>query len=428
MLKDAQQAPVVAHLMTSVSRGGLELYVRELIVKLHGAGVRQVVVCDQHAFMVAELRSLKIPVEFINPGSRYSFARMATLRAADRKYGVGIWHSHQRDDMITVALAFFFRSRAQFRHIFSLYMGFARKKDLLHRLVYRRVERLVTTSELMNNLARERLPVTDSQIECIRYGRDDKAFQVKAAQVKAARKAMGLQPGQKLVLSLCRLDPMKGVREFVDAARLLDSRMRGKFLFVQIGERTITGYNEEGRPVYLPESEDCYRQLLAAARHGGRGLAAATDGVRQQAARHGGRGLAGDREVAAPRAERGAKSTSRFKLLPFQKDYQKYLLAADYFVLGSYDEMYSLSVIDAMMAGCLVIGTNNGGTVEQLSHNRGFLIEARSAPAIADALLRAEKNPKEKEKIRKAAQAWVMKEHTWKGVLPQWLKLYGISG
>lgn len=408
MRKGALKAPVVAHLMTSVARGGLELYVRELIVKLHGAGVRQVVVCDRHAFMVAELRSLKIPVEFINPNSRYSLARMAVLRAVDRKYGVGIWHSHQRDDMITLALAFFFRPRARFRHIFSLYMGFARKKDLLHWLIYRRVERLVTTSELMNNLARERLPITDSQIECIRYGRDDTAFQVKAAQVKATRKALGLQSGQRLVLSLCRLDPMKGVREFADAARLLDSRIRGKFLFVQIGERTITGYNEEGRPVYLPESEDCYRQLVAAARHGGRGFA-------------------GDREVAAPRAERGAKSTSRFKLLPFQKDYQKYLLAADYFVLGSYDEMYSLSVIDAMMAGCFVIGTNNGGTIEQLSHNRGFLIEARSAPAIADALLRAEKNPKEKEKIRQAAQAWVMQEHTWKSVLPRWLQLYGIS-
>ena len=387
MHANAHPSPFVAHLMTSVSRGGLELYVRELIVNLHAAGVKQLVVCDQHAFMVPELRALKIPVEFIAAGSRYSIGRMATLRAVDKKYGVSIWHSHQRDDMITVALAFFFRK--SFRHIFSLYMGFARKKDLLHRLVYRRVEKLVTTSELMNNLARERLPVTASQIQCIRYGRDDKAFQVKAAQVKAARKAVGLQAGQKLVLSLCRLDPMKGVREFVDAARLLDSRMRGKFLFVQIGERTIIGYNEEGRPVYLPESEDCYRQLVA--------------------------------------GERGAKSTSRFKLLPFQKEYQPYLLAADYFVLGSYDEMYSLSVIDAMMAGCFVIGTNNGGTVEQLGQNRGFLIEAKSAPAIADALIRAEKNPKEKEKIRKAAQAWVMKEHTWKGVLPQWLELYGLS-
>jgi glycosyltransferase involved in cell wall biosynthesis len=421
-----QASPIVAHLMTSVSRGGLELYVRELIVNLHAAGVRQVVVCDQHAFMAPELKSLKIPVEFIRSGSRYALGRIATLRVVDKKYGVSIWHSHQRDDMITVALAFFFRKA--FRHIFSLYMGFARKKDLLHRLVYRRVEKLVTTSELMNSLARERLPVTPAQIQCIRYGRDDKAFQVKAAQVKAVRKSLGLQPGQKLVLSLCRLDPMKGVREFVDAARLLDSRMRGKFLFVQIGERTIIGYNEEGRPIYLPESEDCYRQLMAAARHGGRGLAGDTDVAVLRAARHGGRGLAGDTDVAAARTERRAKSTSRFKLLPFQKEYQKYLRAADYFVLGSYDEMYSLSVIDAMMAGCLVIGTNNGGTVEQLSHNRGFLIEAKSATAIADALVRAEKNPKEKEKIRKAAQAWVMKEHTWKTVLPQWLKLYGISG
>jgi glycosyltransferase involved in cell wall biosynthesis len=113
--------------------------------------------------------------------------------------------------------------------------------------------------------------------------------------------------------------------------------------------------------------------------------------------------------------------------LPKLPAYSTAACAADYFVLGSYDEMYSLSVIDAMMAGCLVIGTNNGGTVEQLSQNRGFLIEAKSAPAIADALVRAEKNPKEKEKIRKAAQAWVMKEHTWKAVLPQWLELYRIS-
>lgn len=376
---------MIAHLMTSVSRGGLELYVRELIMKLHGAGVQQVVVCDKNAFMVAELKALGIPCEFIAPGSRYSVRRMLFLRSVDRRHGVTIWHSHQRDDMILVALAFFLRKKL--RHIFSLYMGFAKKKDLLHRLVYRRVEKLVTTSELMNSLARERLPVAPSQIQCIRYGREHKAFDVPPAKVKAARKAMGAKAGQKIVVSLSRLDPMKGVREFVEAARLLDSRMRGKYTFVQIGERTIVGYNGEGRPVYLPESEDVYRQLVA--------------------------------------AERGAKSSSRFKLLPFQKDFIPYLKAADYFVLGSYDEMYSLSMIDAMMAGCAVIGTNNGGTTEQLAKNRGYLIEAKSATAIADALIRAEKNPAERQRMQKAAHDWVMSEHTWKAVLPQWLALYG---
>lgn len=395
---------MIAHLMTSVSRGGLELYVRELIVKLHGAKVKQIVVCDQNSFMVTELKALGIPVETITPGSRYSLRRMAKLRSIDRRYAVQIWHSHQRDDMILVALAFFLRKK--FRHIFSLYMGFARKKDLLHRLVYRRVEKLVTTSELMNSLARERLPVTSAQIQCIRYGREHNAFDIAPAKIRAARKAMGGKAGQKIVISLCRLDPMKGVREFVEAARLLDSRMRGKYTFVQIGERTIIDYNDEGKPVYLPESEDVYRQLVA--------------------------------------AERGAKSSSRFKLLPFQKDFIPFLKAADYFVLGSYDEMYSLSMIDAMMAGCAVIGTNNGGTIEQLAERhggrradattdgfgaaamgRGYLIEAKNATAIADALIRAEKNPAERQRMQKAAHEWVMQEHTWKVVLPQWLELYG---
>ena len=374
----------VAHIMTSVSRGGLELYVRELIVKLHAANVQQVVVCDQHSFMQGDLKALGIPVEFLAAGSRYNPWRMWRLHAIQRAHRIQVWHSHQRDDMILVALAFFFSKSV--RHIFSLYMGFARKKDLLHRLVYRRVEKLVTTSELMNSLARERLPVRASQIARIRYGRDHNAFALAPAKVKAIRKAVGATAGQKIVVSLCRLDPMKGVREFAEAARLLDYRMRGKFLFVQIGERTITSFDGEGRPVFLPESESVYRELLA--------------------------------------AERGAQSTRYFRLLPFQKDYVPYLLASDYFVLGSYDEMYSLSMIDAMMAGCFVIGTNNGGTVEQLQDKRGFLIEAKSGAAIADALIRADKSAPQRKAMQKAAQSWVMQEHTWKAVLPQWLALY----
>lgn len=374
----------VAHIMTSVSRGGLELYVRELIVKLHAANVQQVVVCDQHSFMQGDLKALGISVEFLAAGSRYNPWRMWRLHAIQRAHRIQVWHSHQRDDMILVALAFFFSKSV--RHIFSLYMGYARKKDLLHRLVYRRVEKLVTTSELMNSLARERLPVRASQIARIRYGRDHNAFALAPAKVKAIRKAVGATAGQKIVVSLCRLDPMKGVREFAEAARLLDYRMRGKFLFVQIGERTITSFDGEGRPIFLPESESVYRELLA--------------------------------------AERGAQSTRYFRLLPFQKDYVPYLLASDYFVLGSYDEMYSLSMIDAMMAGCFVIGTNNGGTVEQLQDKRGFLIEAKSGAAIADALIRADKSAPQRKAMQKAAQSWVMQEHTWKAVLPQWLALY----
>lgn len=390
--------------MTSVSRGGLELYVRELILQLASAGVKQVVICDANSILVESCRRENIPVEILKPGSRYSPVRIFHLHRFDRKHGVELWHSHQRDDMILVALAFFFRKawtpqgrrrhggrpgvgRKKFRHIFSLYMGFAYKKNLLHRTVYRRVEKLVMTSEIMNRLALERLPVRKSQLQCIRYGRDDSGFRRAAKKKLSVRKALGIKTNQKFVISLSRIDPMKGVREFAEAARLLDNRVRGKFVFVQIGERTIIGYDDEKKPVYLPESEDTYRALVA--------------------------------------AERGAQLNRYYRLLPFQKDYLPYLCAADYFILGSYDEMYSLSMIDAMMAGCFVIGTNNGGTVEQLGKDRGKLIDSKSAVAMADALLQAEKNAQATEKMRKASVKWAMHEHTWKAVLPQWLNLYG---
>jgi D-inositol-3-phosphate glycosyltransferase len=376
---------MIAHLMTSVSRGGLELYVRELILKLDSAGLKQVVICNENSFMIEELRTRNIPVEFLADGSRYSLLRMARLRKIHRQYAVAIWQSHQRDDMMVVALAFFFR---KIRHIFSLYMGFAKKQDLLHRLVYSRVEKLVTTSELMNSLALERLPVTPGQIACIRYGRETHAFKVPAAKIQAVKKAVGLRPGQKIVISLCRLDPMKGVREFADAAKQMSGKLQKKLVFVQIGERTILEFNAQKQPVYRPESEAVFKYLNT--------------------------------------LEQSQGSGCRYVLLPFQKDFIPYLAAADYFVLGSYDEMYSLSLIDAMMAECLVIGTNNGGTLEQLAENRGMLIETKSAAAISEAITRAEGNPTMRKKTAKTAYAWAMREHSWKHVLPQWLALYNL--
>lgn len=374
---------MIAHVMTSVARGGLELYVAELIGRLGSEGVQQVVICDGNAAMLPELKLRKIPAEILPPGSRYSLRRMFALRKIHRKYSVTVWHSHQRDDMILVALAFFTQ---KIRHVFSLYMGFARKKDLLHRLVYARLEKLVTTSEVMNALALEKLPVKSHQLALIRYGRDLNIFKIAEPELKQARKTAGAKAKTKIVVSLCRLDPMKGVREFVDAARIVDNKHRGKFLFLQIGERTIIGFDAEKKPIYLPESDAAYRQLLA--------------------------------------AERGAKESGRFRLLPFQKKYAAFLKAADYFVLASYDEMYSLSVIDAMLAGVVVIGTDNGGTPEQLANHRGFLIEAKSSVAIAAAIDRAEKNPAEAETMRKSALAWARKEHSWQAVMPQWLALY----
>ena len=207
-------------------------------------------------------------------------------------------------------------------------------------------------------------------------------------KLKSIRKIIGWKPGQKIVVSLCRLDPMKGVREFADATAHMPAKLKKSFIFVQIGEPTIIAYDAHKKPVHLPESEAAFQYLRHFEEH-----------------QHDG---------------------CRYVLLPFQKDFIPYLKAADYFVLGSYDEMYSLSLVDAMMAGCCIIGTNNGGTTEQLSGGRGILIEAKSAAAIADAVASAEVNPPLRKKLQKAASTWVQREHGWKRVLPQWLTLYNL--
>ena len=336
---------MIAHIMTSPSRGGLEHYVCDLIAHLAEIKVKQILICDSHSFLIQELKSTGLKIYPLRSGSRYSLSRIFRLRAIFKKEKITIIHSHTRDDMVLSTLASFFNARI--RRIFSLYMGFGRKKDLLHRLIYGKLEALVTTSNLMNQLALEKLPVSNRQVRLIRYGRDDALFKVKRSEIDKIRKALKLTAQDRLVLSLCRIDPMKGVREFAAASNLMPRHLKHRWLFLQIGERTLIGHDAKGEPLYLPDSQDAYLSVKKIADQQG--------------------------------------NPTTYQMLPFQKNYIPYLCAADYFVLGSYDEMYSLSVIDAMMAGLPVIGTNNGGTTEQLALDRGLLIEAKNPQAIVDA-------------------------------------------
>ena len=123
------------------------------------------------------------------------------------------------------------------------------------------------------------------------------------------------------------------------------------------------------------------------------------------------------------------KQNPRFKdhliLIPFQKNYIPYIDALDFFALASYNETYSLSVLDAMMMSKPVIGTNTGGTPEQVGTNeRGRLVEAHSASSIAEALRFYLQNPDLATVQGPRARQWAIEKHQWPATLEQFLNLY----
>ena len=68
-------------------------------------------------------------------------------------------------------------------------------------------------------------------------------------------------------------------------------------------------------------------------------------------------------------------------------DSYRYLKAFDVFVLPTYQECFSLSLLEAMLAGLPCLATNSGGSPEIVrDHETGWLFEPSSTPALEQSL------------------------------------------
>jgi glycosyltransferase involved in cell wall biosynthesis len=74
--------------------------------------------------------------------------------------------------------------------------------------------------------------------------------------------------------------------------------------------------------------------------------------------------------------------------VPATREVANWLRAMDIFVLPSYSEAFSNSLLEAMACGCAVVGSRVGGTPELIGENdeRGFLFESRNAEDLAKKL------------------------------------------
>lgn len=84
----------------------------------------------------------------------------------------------------------------------------------------------------------------------------------------------------------------------------------------------------------------------------------------------------------------------RIHFAGFQPEPQRYLLAADIFVLASHRDPSPLVIPEAREAGCAIIATNVDGIPEALDHGRaGILVPAKDSPALANALTKLLSQP-----------------------------------
>lgn len=248
------------------------------------------------------------------------------------------------------------------------------KHDPVHRLVFSGVDEIWSSSESSRAHLSAILPVDREKMRVVPYGRDVRALLAPAGNTAAeknppasprdrARSELGLAPDDLVGICVSRIEPIKGIGELFDAfAGIAPLHPRATML------------------------------LVGGVSPGNAGAEAFARGLR---ARH-------------ARLPEGVRA--RFRFLGYRARCEELMTAADFYVLPSYEECMSLAMLDALILGLPVLGTNSGGTPSVARPGEtGWLVPPRDSAALARAMgevfTALERDPRALAPLASAARA-----------------------
>ena len=107
-----------------------------------------------------------------------------------------------------------------------------------------------------------------------------------------------------------------------------------------------------------------------------------------------------------------------------QEAVRRELSAASIFCLPSHYEAFPLAVLEAMAAGAAVVATAVGDVPDMLRGGAGVLVRPRSSTDLARALARLIGDPKERQRVARAARLHVEGEYGWDQMIRMLHSLY----
>jgi glycosyltransferase involved in cell wall biosynthesis len=327
--------PHVMHVTLTLSRGGTERLVVELVRRLGAAVVPAVCCLDTRGEWAADIEACGVPVAALGrqPGFRPALGRRIAALAV--RHGANVLHCHHYSSFIYGRLA------SMWRHplpvVFTEHgrlsgQQVSAKRRLVNTVAGRLSGAFCAVSEdLKRHMVAEGFRA--HRVRVIHNGIDPTV----AAPRVEARRTLGIAPGQFVVGTIARLDPVKDVPTLIEAFSLCHSRLPSAELVV-IGDGT--------------ERADLEKRV---------------------------------RESVHGRHVRfiGARDDAR-TLLP----------AFDVYANSSITEGVSVTVLEAMAAGVPVVATRVGGTPEILTDRQdGRIVPPRNPQALADAITELAERP-----------------------------------
>lgn len=247
-----------------------------------------------------------------------------------RENRIEILHLHRSKDLASFALY------NKIPKILTLQIeSRLKKKDIFHRFVYSRVDRVITITERMRGFAQEALPLDPAKIFTLHYGIDVENFRSSAEDRWRMRNKWNFPDNAFVVGLVGRLEESKGQQILLEAFAELYREFPEMYL-VLVGES--------------PPGNDEYDRILLK--------------------------IANELGIY-----------DRVNFTGFQTELASVYSALDICVLASREETFGLVLLEAMSAGVPIIATNAGGVPEIITNlHNGILIPPEDPHALAEAI------------------------------------------
>jgi glycosyltransferase involved in cell wall biosynthesis len=373
------------HFCTSDSWGGLELYACTIMAELKAAGCDVLVVCKPHSKVEEFLKQHDIPFVYLPSYLQVSVRTIWFLRKLLRKHNIQIIHAHFHKDIWPASLAVKHdRTRKLF---FSVYMGIGSKDDFWHRYIFRRVNGFITSSKTWRNHLPKVFAVPDDTVYHIPYGRFLERYTVDQQKRQTIRSLFGFTPKDTVIGTMVRIDPGKGVVDFVESFLCLEKEKQPNVKYLIVGEPTRKRRVKPGESPFEPRCEEYWQQLQFYIRE--------------------------------------HHLETKICFAGFQHDTIGYLSAMDIFVFPSRNELFSLVMLDAMSLSLPIVASREGGNLEQVEEGvSGLLYETAQPKNLAEQLSRYLDNPALQLQVGKAGRAYVEINHNMKKTINRLIELY----
>jgi glycosyltransferase involved in cell wall biosynthesis len=385
----------ILHVCPRPNFSGLESYALQMALGQRGLGhsVEMIVLADSPLATRAVEAGVKTLT--LNHGAlaKISFMKALTkkLTSSDRPDIIHL-HSTQDLDLTMTPLALarlgtasravsqaISKTKARTRVILQTHIWISHsKRDPLHAALYSLVDEMWCSSEPARQTLEKYIPIPAEKIRVIRYGREIAQLEKGFLTREAAREFLKLPSEATVVGTVARIDAGKGVRELLDASVSL-MKTEPSLHLVWIGPPT----SDDPKAVLLSE------QILNE-------VHSLPDGIRER--------------VHFP----GAVADS-----------YKYLRAFDLFALPTYNECFSLALLEAQLASLPCLTSSSGGSPQIVRENQtGWLFEPRSTDACSEALKRALGDRAKWPAFGRAAHNQVTEFYDFQKVLPTTIAAY----